>query len=147
MPLWLRQKIQAMPRQTDLKTIPVVALVLENHQGDILIQQRKPGSHLAGLWEFPGGKVEATESLEDALIREIEEELQFTPSDFRHLITLNHQYTDKSIQLVVYHQVANNPQVTGAENQPLKWVSKQQLNTFPMPEADLPIIELLVNTK
>ncbi len=143
MRLW--QEIQTMSRQTDLKAIQVVALVLENHQGEVLIQKRREGAHLAGLWEFPGGKVEANETLSEALTREIQEELNYTPENPKHLITLLHHYPEKSIELIVYHQQANNPFVTGAENQPLHWVKKQQLHHIEMPAADRPIIKLLDN--
>lgn len=140
MSLRLRQEIQTMSRQTDITTIPVVALVLENHQGDILIQQRTKGKHLAGLWEFPGGKVESNESFHQALVREIQEELNYTPQHIKHLITLTHHYPEKSIELIVYHEQSNNPQIQAAENQPLRWVNKKELISLDMPDADQPII-------
>ncbi|WP_154223859.1 (deoxy)nucleoside triphosphate pyrophosphohydrolase [Marinicella rhabdoformis] len=132
-----------MSRQTDIKRISVVALVLENHQGNILIQQRNQHTHLGGLWEFPGGKVEVNESHKQALIREIQEELSYTPQNPKHLITVSHQYPEKAIELIVFYEQSSNPVVSAAENQPLKWVPKAELSNFPMPEADLPIINLI----
>jgi 8-oxo-dGTP diphosphatase len=135
-----------MPRQTDLKTIHVIALALENHQGEILIAKRANDKHQGNLWEFPGGKREANETSLSALKREIREELDYTLVNATPLKCITHKYSDCIIKLDVWHALDNNPQVRANENQPLKWVSKSQLKNTKMPAANQPIIEALLDS-
>lgn len=135
-----------MSRQTELTSnepIQVVVLVLENHQGDILLTQRQTGQHLAGYWEFPGGKIEPNESQINALKRESIEEINYHPQYPRHITSIIHQYTEKSVQLHVYHCNDNHPIVTPNENHPLKWVHKSKLNQIKLPAANISIIKLI----
>ncbi len=134
-----------MPRAPELKTdiLKVVVLVLENHQGDILLTQRAKGKHLGGYWEFPGGKIEPDESNATALSREIQEELNYQPLNAVPLITIDHSYPTRTVRIFVYHEIAYNPQVTPAEGQPLKWVKKTDLKSFQLPEANQAIIDIL----
>lgn len=132
-----------MSRQTDLTTITVVALVLEEHQGNILIQKRKKGTHLAGFWEFPGGKTKKGEDLLQALKREIKEEINYLPPNPKHLKTLTHHYPDRSINLVFYKQEALNPKVSNSENQIIKWVHKSTLNNIRMPDGNQSIVKIV----
>ena len=102
----------------------VVALVLENHQGEILVAKRADHKHLGGMWEFPGGKVEDGESQLQALKREILEELDYQLLHAEPLITTTHSYDTFSLTLDVWHHKDFNPSVFPNENQPLKWVKK-----------------------
>jgi 8-oxo-dGTP diphosphatase len=133
-----------MSRQTELTnhSIEVVALVLENSRGDILLAQRQPGKHLAGFWEFPGGKVEDNEYLLDALTREIKEELDYSPQNPIHLITVNHQYSEKAVNIHFYHCV-DDAKITPLEQQAIRWIHKSTISTITLPPANKPVIELL----
>lgn len=147
--MWLWQKIQTVSRLIEIdlkKPIHVVALVLEDNQGNILLAKRPTGKHLAGLWEFPGGKVEPEESYQQALIREIKEELNYTPRQFGHLITVKHKYPEKTIILHTFHCIDNSSKVFSAENQQLIWLHKSKLSSLDMPKADIPIVNLLKNS-
>ncbi len=123
--------------------IHVVALALQNDRGEILLTQRPEGKHLAGLWEFPGGKREAGESRLEALLRECREELAYTPPCPRPLMSLHHQYAEKTIHLDVFLAHDADPLVYGAEGQPLRWVPCIDLHRVHMPPADAPIIQAL----
>ena len=140
-----------MPRQTNVskdRTIHhVVALVLENHQGEILIAKRDKNKHQGGLWEFPGGKVESGETRFQALQREIKEELDYKLIQATPLKCITHRYTDISIKLDVWFAKDIKPIVKSNENQPLKWVTKAQLPRIKMPAADKPIIDALLSLK
>ncbi len=137
-----------MSRATELTPTPikVVVLVLENHQGDILLTQRKKHQHLAGYWEFPGGKVEKGESKLDALKRECIEELAFQTAAIKPILHIHHDYPSISIELHVYHEIKENPLVTPAEMQNMKWVKKSDLTDLQLPEANQAIINYLNKT-
>ncbi len=123
----------------------VVALVLENHQGEILVAKRAEHKHLGGMWEFPGGKVEEGETQLQALIRESKEEIDFDLPTAEPLITTIHEYEDLILSLDVWYYKANNPKVHPNEGQPLKWVKRSELKNLGMPEADKPTIKAIEN--
>ena len=123
--------------------IHVVAGVLRDKQGNILLAQRPVDKHLGGLWEFPGGKCEANESAVDALSRELHEELGITKIHSRHLIQVRHDYGDKKIFLDVYLVTDWQGEPVGKEGQPLAWVSLKEMERYDMPAADEPIIKAL----
>jgi len=125
----------------------VVALVLENHQGEILVSKRANDKDQGGLWEFPGGKVEAGETRVQALTREIKEELNYTLRDASPLKCITHKYETYSVKLDVWYSKDDNPVVFSNENQPLKWVNYSQLKLLSMPKADEPIINAILNLK
>jgi 8-oxo-dGTP diphosphatase len=125
------------------KWIHVVAGVLRDAQGNILLAQRPVDKHLGGLWEFPGGKCESNESAVDALSRELYEELGLTQIHSRPLIQVSHDYGDKKIFLDVYLVTDWQGEPVGKEGQPLAWVSLKEMERYDMPAADEPIIKAL----
>lgn len=123
--------------------IHVVAAALFNEQGDVLLAQRLPETHLAGYWEFPGGKVEAGELVMAALKRELDEELGIDLHDARPLIKIVHSYPEKRIVLDVWQATAYAGVPYGKEGQPLAWVATNDLNHWSLPAADDAIVTAL----
>jgi 8-oxo-dGTP diphosphatase len=128
-----------------LKTILVVAVALVDTDGRVLLAQRPKGKAMAGLWEFPGGKVEPGEKPEDALIRELYEELgiETWSSCLAPLTFASHTYDDFHLlmPLFVCRKWQGVPQ--SREGQGLKWVPARDLRDYPMPPADVPLIPVL----
>jgi mutator protein MutT len=112
--------------------------------GKILISRRPEGVHLAGLWEFPGGKQEQGESLEACLVREIQEELGVTVVPGRHLLTEEHEYKNKRVTLHFFTcSLADGETPVALEGQELTWVSPDALSAFRFPPPDQNVITLL----
>ncbi len=114
--------------------------VIKDKEGNILISLRDKSSHQGGLWEFPGGKVELKEPVEQALIRELKEELGISVQALTPLIKINHQYTDLNVLLDVWTVTLFSGNPTGCEGQEIKWVSPEDLIKHSFPEANYPII-------
>ena len=123
-----------------MKRIHVVAAVIRGDDGRILIARRADTQHQGGLWEFPGGKVEAGESVEAALARELREELGIEVTRSRALIKVSHDYPDKQVLLDVREVDAFTGEPHGAEGQPLEWVAPRDLPQYEFPEANKPIV-------
>jgi 8-oxo-dGTP diphosphatase len=123
-----------------VKRIHVAAAVIRGDDGRILIARRPDDKHQGGLWEFPGGKVEADESVEQALARELDEELGIRPSAVRPLLQVRHDYPDKQVLLDVWDVSAFVGEPHGAEGQPLAWVAPEQLGDYQFPAANRPIV-------
>lgn len=123
-----------------MSPIHVVAGVIYDDQGRILLTRRGEKTHQGGLWEFPGGKLEAEETQADGLRRELKEELGIDLLQHRPLIKNLHQYPDKSILLDVYLVTDYQGVPQGLEGQPLQWVEPGSLSDYPMPAADLPVV-------
>jgi 8-oxo-dGTP diphosphatase len=121
----------------------VVAGVLRDSEGRVLIAQRLPGTHLAGLWEFPGGKCEADESPETALRRELLEELDIEIGATRPLIRIPWDYAEKSLLLDVHIILDYVGSARSREGQALRWVDPERLRGEEMPAADRPVIAAL----
>ncbi len=123
--------------------IRVVAGALFDHGGRVLIAERPPGKHLAGRWEFPGGKVVPGESDEQALRRELAEELGIEVLAARHFLALTHDYDDRTVELSMWIVERYRGEPRGLDGQHLKWVSVRQLADEDILEADRPFIEAL----
>ena len=119
----------------------VVAAVIHNAQGQLLIAQRPLHKHQGGLWEFAGGKVDANETPAQALVRELQEELGITATHYRPLLTVEHHYPDKSVRLQVFRVTAFEGQAHGAEGQPIAWANPEQLKSYAFPAANTPILK------
>ena len=121
----------------------VVAGVLTDARGRILLARRTAGRDLAGAWEFPGGKVEPGETPFQALDRELHEELGIRIHSMEALISVPQAYRDKRIVLDVFRISRFSGKAKGLENQALAWSPLEKLNTYPMPPADRPVVAAL----
>jgi 8-oxo-dGTP diphosphatase len=123
----------------------VVAVALIDVQGRVLVQQRPAGSFMPGLWEFPGGKVETGETPEQALVREVREELGITlaQADVTPFTFASEPHSGKHLLLLLYYATRwqGEPQALHAEA--LQWVHPHTLRTLDMPPADIPFIDRL----
>ncbi len=113
--------------------------------GRYLITRRKPGTHLEGLWEFPGGKREPGETLEDCLRRELREELGVEISEPVLYQAVRHDYPEKSVELHFFRCRIEPEGVQLLEGADLKWVPAEQLDSFAFPAADRQLVEALQN--
>jgi 8-oxo-dGTP diphosphatase len=123
----------------------VAAVVLADAEGRVLIAKRPQGRSLAGLWEFPGGKVEQGEAPESALIRELAEELGIgiAPSDLTPLTFVSHAYPDFHLLMPLYLCRRWRGEPAAHEGQDLAWVRAEELSGYAMPPADEPLKAVL----
>jgi 8-oxo-dGTP diphosphatase len=121
----------------------VVAAALYDACGQVLIAQRTAGRHMAGHWEFPGGKVAARESAEAALTRELREELGIEVQAARELMRLEHAYEERDVELSLWIVAAFSGTPRPLEGQPLKWVAPARLAEHDILAADRPFIAAL----
>lgn len=128
-----------------MKTILVSAVALIDIDGRVLLAQRPEGKSMAGLWEFPGGKVEEGETPEIALIRELEEELGISTwsSCLAPLTFASHSYDHFHLLMPLFACRKWEGTPVSKENQQLKWVRARDLKDYPMPAADIPLIPVL----
>jgi 8-oxo-dGTP diphosphatase len=119
----------------------VAACALLNEAREVLIAKRPPGRPLAGLWEFPGGKVEQGEQPEEALIRELNEELgiEIAKADLQPLTFASHAYPDFHLLMPLYRCSRWSGTLTAQEGQELRWVRPEELAGYDMPPADEPL--------
>ncbi|MBR8835975.1 MAG: 8-oxo-dGTP diphosphatase MutT [Stigonema ocellatum SAG 48.90 = DSM 106950] len=117
--------------------------VIWNDLGQILIDRRRQKGFMGGLWEFPGGKIESSETVEECIKREIYEELGIEIEVGEHLITIDHTYTHLRVTLTVHHcrHLAGVPQPLECDE--VRWVSLDELEKFAFPEANFQIIRAL----
>ena len=120
-----------------------VAAGLVERDGLILITQRKIGSHLAGLWEFPGGKREPAETWQDCLVRELQEELAITVTVGELRYETVHHYPEKSVRLRFYAAVLMSGEPRPVDCAAVAWVGPKDLPTYAFPEADRELVALL----
>ncbi|GAA5317763.1 MAG: 8-oxo-dGTP diphosphatase MutT [Candidatus Pelagadaptatus aseana] len=127
-----------------VKYIHVVAAVIKNADGEILIAKRPDHTHQGGLWEFPGGKVDAGETAREALNRELREELAIDVRGAAPFMEIHHEYPDKSVFLDIWLVDQFAGEAVGNEGQPISWVLRSDLKHYAFPEANQPIIEKLL---
>ncbi|MBW4644113.1 MAG: 8-oxo-dGTP diphosphatase MutT [Goleter apudmare HA4340-LM2] len=117
--------------------------VIWNEQAQILIDRRRPEGAMGGLWEFPGGKIEPGETVQECIQREIYEELGIEIAVGEHLITIDHTYTHLRVTLTVHHchHLTGVPQALECDE--IRWVSLTELEQFTFPQANVQIIAAL----
>jgi 8-oxo-dGTP diphosphatase len=130
-----------------VKVVSVAACALIDADGRVLLAQRPQGKSMAGLWEFPGGKIEAGETPEQSLIRELEEELGIVVKEacLAPLTFASHSYPDFHLLMPLYVCRRWDGMVTAREGQSLAWVRPNKLRDYPMPPADIPLIPHLMS--
>ena len=123
----------------------VVAVALVDRDGRVLLARRPPGKPMAGLWEFPGGKIRDDESPEAALVRELAEELGLDTAEscLSPLTFASHRYADFHLLMPLYVCRVWKGTPRAREGQVLKWVAPERLKDYPMPPADAPLIPAL----
>lgn len=126
-------------------TVLVAAVALIDAKGKILLAKRPQGKSMAGLWEFPGGKVEAGEAPQSALVRELREELgiDVEPAALRRLSIVSHAYEDFHLLMSLYLCREWRGAPRGREGQECLWVAPGDMRALPMPPADVPLIDEL----
>ncbi|HEY5020074.1 MAG TPA: 8-oxo-dGTP diphosphatase MutT [Steroidobacteraceae bacterium] len=124
-------------------TVQVVAAALYDGEGRVLIAERPPGKHLAGRWEFPGGKIDAGETERQALARELAEELGVVLGSGHPLLHVAHDYDDRRVEISLWLVEHFTGEPCGLDGQNLKWVFPEQLHAHDMLAADVPFIAAL----
>lgn len=121
----------------------VVCLVLQNHEGAVLATQRPEGKRLAGYWEFPGGKIEPGEPAEDALRREIREELDMELGELHPLHPAEHRYEFGTIRLIPFLAACQGSAFSLNEHADARWLRTDELASVRWSPADIPIVKQL----
>jgi 8-oxo-dGTP diphosphatase len=139
------ERMQEQPRATPLPTLLVAAVALIDADGRILLARRPPGKPMAGLWEFPGGKLHDGETPELALIRELKEELAIdvTEACLAPFTFASHRYESFHLLMPLYVCRRWSGIVTAQEGQEIAWVRPQRLADYPMPPADKPLLAMI----
>jgi len=117
--------------------------ILSGDGQSVLLAKRGAKQHQGNLWEFPGGKLEPDEPATVALNRELQEELGITPDHVEELLTVEHDYFDKSVRLHVFIVRSFTGVPEGREGQPLQWAALSELSDYSFPEANVPIVNAL----
>lgn len=112
-------------------------------EGRYLIARRKMGTHLGGLWEFPGGKCEPGESLEDCLRRELREELGIDVTSPVHFRVIRHNYPEKTVELHFFQCTISRGEAVALDCEEVRWVMPDEMSQYEFPSADRPLIEAL----
>ena len=130
-----------------VKIVTVAACALVDSDGRVLLARRPDGKAMAGLWEFPGGKIEPGETPEQSLIRELEEELGIVVKEacLAPLTFASHAYPDFHLLMPLYVCRRWDGTVIAREGQGLAWVRPNRLRDYPMPPADLPLVAHLTS--
>ncbi len=135
-----------MPKSEKMPSINVAAGVLQDKHGQVLISQRLPGTHQAGAWEFPGGKIDVGETPLAALTRELTEELGIIITAAAPLTRFTHRYADRTVVLDVWRVTAYEGMPRGLEGQPIRWTALEKLIEQGLLSADRPIVDALLRS-
>jgi 8-oxo-dGTP diphosphatase len=135
-----------MPRTAELSedrvaaVLDVIVGIIRDPEGRVLIGQRPAGKHMAGHWEFPGGKLEAAESPLDGLKRELLEEIGIVTGPAEPFLKLTHRYPERTVRLDIWWVLGYEGEVRAREGQALRWVDLDELAAAPLLPADAPIV-------
>ncbi|AGB79679.1 8-oxo-dGTP diphosphatase MutT [Pseudocitrobacter corydidari] len=129
-----------------MKILQIAVGIIRNDAGEIYITQRAADAHMANKWEFPGGKIEAGETAEEAMIRELEEEVGITASEPQLFDKLEYAFPDRHITLWFWLVENWQGEPWGKEGQPGRWVAQNALIADEFPPANAPVIEKLIQT-
>ncbi len=124
----------------------VVAAVLQDAER-YFVHRRQPGKHMAGYWEFPGGKLESGETPWQALVRELHEELGVSAHEGRPLVRLSHSYPEHTVELDVWLVTAWQGSLTAREQQLVSWSTLEELARMPLLPADVPVLKVLAEAR
>lgn len=127
-----------------MKILQISVGIIRNAEGEIYITQRAADAHMAHKWEFPGGKIEAQESPEQAVIRELQEEVGITATSLHQFDKLEYQFPDRHITLWFWLVDGWEGEPWGKEGQPGRWVAQRELVAEEFPPANAPVIEKLI---
>ena len=122
----------------------VAAIILNAEKNQVFITKRPDKAHKGGFWEFPGGKVEVSESAEQALIRELYEEIGINSTELDLFESLNHDYPDKSLYFDFFTVTQFEELPYGKEGQEGLWVSISELKGYDFPEANVPVLNKVI---
>ena len=127
------------------RVVLVVAAALYDAEGRILLAQRPAGKPMAGLWEFPGGKIESSETPERALVRELHEELSIMVDEtsLKPITFASHAYPDFHLLMPLFSTESWEGELAPREGQTLAWVRSSDLHLYPAPAADIPLFDVL----
>lgn len=128
------------------KTVKVVGAIIMNENDEVLCALRSPNMSLPNYWEFPGGKIEPNETIEDAIVREIKEELNCTVKALQVFNDYTHEYEQIFVNLITVQCQLVHGTPTASEHAELRWLPTNQLNELNWAPADIPAINQLMNT-
>ena len=126
------------------KRVHVAVGIIINNQQQILLAKRHGHLHQGGKWEFPGGKVEQDETVTDALIRELKEEVNLTVHSSTPYMDISHNYPDKHVLLDIHLVTDFSGEAIGVEGQQIEWVNKADLASYDFPDANKPILDKIL---
>ncbi|CAM4086788.1 8-oxo-dGTP diphosphatase MutT [Shewanella aquimarina] len=128
-----------------MKRVHVAVGIVFNEDNQILLAKRPVHLHQGGKWEFPGGKVESSETTSEALIRELKEEVAIEVTSTSPLMVISHDYPDKQVYLDIHTVNAFSGEAQGLEGQEIKWARLDELKSYDFPAANAPIVEKLLS--
>ena len=134
-------------RDNTMNELTVTAAIIKNNDGEILICQRADNASMGGMWEFPGGKLEKHETLEDCIIRECREELSVAISIEGIFAQIDYQYPDKLIHFTFFNASIIDGGIKMKVHQSIKWTALSDIKSYKFCPADIDILDMLINKK